>query len=481
MSSYKRHIKRRVKSDEYYKFVLLKPSNILYFLSSIINLCLFIITTFYFIFIPKIDLDSVVFLDYGNKFKYNYKSYYRFKDLDDKVSINGFINNKKVGLYKLKYRVSNRYFTNTRYQFIFVVDRIKPKITLNGNSLTYVCPGKEYIDTGFKAVDEYDGDISDKVIIKKYKDKIKYLVKDLSGNKNVIYRKLIYKDKSKPIININKSTLVLSVGDKFHDREVSAFDNCDGDISKFVRSNFVDTSTPGLKQILYSVSDLAGNVREVKRDVVVSNREIPKTIYLTFDDGPRYGITNEILDILKKNDVKATFFITNKGDDSLVKREYDEGHSIGIHSASHDYSIIYSSVDNYYKDLNIVSERIKRITGMDSRLVRFPGGSSNTISIRYSPNIMSFLSNDLLKKNYRYFDWNLSSGDAEYGRHTSDEIFDNVSKRLRSDRSNVVLMHDIKPYTRDALERIIIFGRENGYEFKKLDIDTFMTNQKVNN
>ena len=184
---------------------------------------------------------------------------------------------------------------------------------------------------------------------------------------------------------------------------------------------------------------------------------------------------------LKKNDVKATFFITNKGDDSLVKREYDEGHSIGIHSASHDYSVIYSSVDNYYKDLNIVSERIKRITGMDSRLVRFPGGSSNTISIRYSPNIMSFLSNDLLKKNYRYFDWNLSSGDAEYGRHTSDEIFDNVSKRLRSDRSNVVLMHDIKPYTRDALERIIIFGRENGYEFKKLDIDTFMTNQKVNN
>ena len=192
------------------------------------------------------------------------------------------------------------------------------------------------------------------------------------------------------------------------------------------------------------------------------------------------GTTNVILDILKEEGVKATFFITNKGDDSLVKREFDEGHTVAIHTASHDYSIVYKSVDSYWNDLNIVQERIKRLTGTTSKLVRFPGGSSNTVSRRYSPGIMSYLTEDLVNKGYKYYDWNISSGDA--GETTNpDVVYSNVVNRLSHDRVNMVLMHDIKPYTRDALRRIIQYGKQNGYTFAAITENTKMVRQRVNN
>ena len=161
-----------------------------------------------------------------------------------------------------------------------------------------------------------------------------------------------------------------------------------------------------------------------------------------------------ICDILKEEGVKATFFITNKGDDSLVQREFNEGHTVAIHTASHDYAVVYSSYDSYWNDLKIVQDRIKRLTGVETKIVRFPGGSSNTISRRYSPGIMTTLTNDLINKGYKYYDWNISSGDA--GQTTSpDGVYSNVISQLSHDRSNMVLMHDIKWYTRDALRRII--------------------------
>src|SRR5699024_8931981 len=128
-------------------------------------------------------------------------------------------------------------------------------------------------------------------------------------------------------------------------------------------------------------------------------------IYLTFDDGPRDGTTDVILDILKEKGVKATFFVTMNGNDSLIKRIVDEGHSIGIHTASHKYDIIYASRDNYFNDLEQVHKRIYDITGVDSKLIRFPGGSSNTISKKYSEGIMSTLTKEVLNKGYQYYDW----------------------------------------------------------------------------
>ena len=142
---------------------------------------------------------------------------------------------------------------------------------------------------------------------------------------------------------------------------------------------------------------------------------------------------------------------------------------------------MYSSVDAYFDDLYSVQDRVKRITGYESKIIRFPGGSSNTISRRYTEGIMSTLTNEVVSRGFKYYDWNLSSGDAAGGHPTAENIKNNVINGLRKDRVNMVLMHDIKPYTRDALRDIIRYGRENGYAFEKITMETEMIKQRVNN
>ena len=209
-------------------------------------------------------------------------------------------------------------------------------------------------------------------------------------------------------------------------------------------------------------------------------------IYLTFDDGPNNTITKQILDILKEENVKATFFVTNKGSDSIIKREYNEGHTVALHTASHEYSKVYSSVDNYFKDLDLVQARVKRITGVESKIIRFPGGSSNTVSRNYDKGIkiMTILTSEVLNRGYKYYDWNVDSGDAGNcvsASNKSNCVYKNVTKNLSKKRSNIVLMHDIKSYTKDALRDIIAYGKANGYTFKAITTDTTMITQRVNN
>ena len=203
-------------------------------------------------------------------------------------------------------------------------------------------------------------------------------------------------------------------------------------------------------------------------------------IYLTFDDGPG-DYTNALLDVLEKYDVKATFFVTGRGDDDVIKREFDEGHRVALHTWSHNYSYIYSSIDNYFADLDQVADRVKRITGENAELIRFPGGSSNTISTRYDrrTRIMTTLTREVETRGYQYFDWNVDSDDAGRAR-TPDEVFNNVTSRLKAG-PNVVLQHDIKDYSVDAVERIIEYGQSHNFYFDKLSGDSFTAHHSVNN
>ena len=151
-----------------------------------------------------------------------------------------------------------------------------------------------------------------------------------------------------------------------------------------------------------------------------------------------------------------------------------------MHTASHDYSIVYASDESYFNDLQQVRDRVLNLTGYDSKFIRFPGGASNTVSRRYSNGIMSRLTQEVLNRGYKYYDWNISSGDA--GETTDpDKVYSNVVGNLRKDRVNMVLMHDIKPYTRDALRRIIRYCKDNGYPIKKISNCTTMITQRVNN
>ena len=131
-------------------------------------------------------------------------------------------------------------------------------------------------------------------------------------------------------------------------------------------------------------------------------------------------------------------------------------------------------------DLLAVQNKVKEHTGIESRIIRFPGGSSNTISRKYRMGIMSEISKKVEELGFRYFDWTIASGDA--GNTTSsDKIVSNVTNSIKEGQLNVVLMHDIKSYTVDSVERIIQFGLANGYSFAPLTMDSPVCHQKINN
>lgn len=203
-------------------------------------------------------------------------------------------------------------------------------------------------------------------------------------------------------------------------------------------------------------------------------------IYLTFDDGPG-DFTNRLLDVLEEYNVKATFFVTGKGDDSIIKREFNEGHRVALHTWSHNYSYIYTNVDSFFDDLSRIADRVRGITGESARLIRFPGGSSNTVSARYDKKkrIMSTLTREVEARGYQYFDWNIDSDDAGRAR-TSDAVYNNVISRLKPG-ANVVLQHDIKDYSVDAVAKIIEYGQNNGFYFDKLSWDSPTVHHTVNN
>ena len=443
-----------------------------------------ILFSFSFLFIPRITLNAPLKELVNINSSYTDKGVTINNILGKKIEIKPFnnINTKEKKNYAIAYTYKDNIFTYHISKEIIVKDIEKPKIKLKGNTTTYYCPNSNYKEQGYKAIDNVDKDITSKVKVIKGKDKIIYRVEDSSGNKTEVVRKLIEKDISKPSITLNGDDIIfLPLNSDYQDEGITAIDNCDKDITSNVKiTNNIDNTKVGDYKITYKVKDKSNNKSTITREVKVRKPLKPNTIYLTFDDGPRDGTTDIILDILKEKGVKATFFVTSNGSDSLIKRIVNEGHSIGIHTSSHRYDIIYASKDNYFNDLEQVHKRIYDLTGVDTKLVRFPGGSSNTISKKYSEGIMSTLTNDLLKQGYLYYDWNIDSGDSSSNTNKT-KIYDNVINSISHDKYNVILMHDTKRYTKDALSSIIDYALSEGYSFETLDIDTMPLRQKVNN
>ena len=207
-------------------------------------------------------------------------------------------------------------------------------------------------------------------------------------------------------------------------------------------------------------------------------------IWLTFDDGPSANITPKVLDILKKENIKATFFVINYCDSNehLIKRIVEEGHTIGIHGYSHEYSKIYKSKETFMNNVLTLQDRIFKSTGVKSMYIRFPGGSSNTVSRKYCKGIMTELTKEMLAKGFKYYDWNISSGDAGGAKNAKD-VYKNVTKNLSKKRGNMVLMHDFGGNKKglEALPEIIKYAKKEGYTFAKIDDDTPMYAQHVNN
>lgn len=410
----------------------------------------------------------------------------------DEVCKEGFVDTTKVGEYKISYTYKYKDKSLTKEQIIKVIDNVKPVIEIEDSSLK-ACPKEKDLKFKVKAYDEYDGNLTDQVIETINDDKVTFKVSDKSGNVYEVTKDINYSDTGAPKITLKgDATVYVVVNGTYKEQGAEATDDCDGDISSKIEiSGKVDTSTVGTYKITYKVKDSSNNSKSVTRTVKVyqknnssNNNNTSKVIYLTFDDGPG-PYTNQLLDILKKYNVKATFFVTNqgitKGYDDVILRAYKEGHTIGLHSMTHNYSI-YRSSETYFEDLYAIQKKVKRITGYTSTIIRFPGGSSNTVSRSYDngTKIMSKLTKEVEEKGFKYFDWNVSSGDA--GQTTSSkQVYKNIINSLGSKSSYVVLQHDIKKYSVDAVEDVIIYGLANGYTFKPLTMDSPTAHHHLNN
>ena len=180
-----------------------------------------------------------------------------------------------------------------------------------------------------------------------------------------------------------------------------------------------------------------------------------RKVHLTFDDGPSV-YTREILDILDQYDVKATFFVVGKeveDEEELLREIVDRGHTLGMHSYSHDYRNIYASVDAFSEDFFRLQEYLYELTGVKSKYYRFPGGSSNTISTVD----MKEFANYLQEQGVTFYDWNISSGDGGSIQLPAETIVDNCTRNLAQWKTAIVLMHDSgdKKTTVDALPTVI--------------------------
>lgn len=205
-----------------------------------------------------------------------------------------------------------------------------------------------------------------------------------------------------------------------------------------------------------------------------------KVVYLTLDDGPSQN-TQSVLDILDRYKVKATFFVTGAMPEHrhMIKEAYDKGHTIALHTYSHDYPSVYSSVDAYFADLDAIGNLVKEEIGYVPCFIRFPGGSSNTISASYTHGIMSALVQEVQARGYQYYDWNVSSGDGAV--RSADQL---VAQATTGVENNIVLLsHDsaAKQTTVEALPRIIEYYQNLGYVFKALDRESYAPHHGVNN
>ncbi len=406
-----------------------------------------------------------------------------------KYKRSGEVNTSKLGNYKITYEITYKDKTLIKNKIVEVSDSKAPELKIEGTH-DNVCPNGKTDKVTFSAVDNYDGDITDKIKYKLENNRIIYKVTDSSGNETKKEFDVTIYDNEKPVLILaGDQTVYLGLGNDYKEDGYTAIDNCDGNITNNVEvKGKVDINKAGTYELIYSVKDSFNNITEASRTIKVfpKNNYVPgqispKTIYLTFDDGPG-PYTEKLLNILNTYNAKATFFVigTNTRYDYLITKEHEQGHTVGLHSFTHVYSNIYRSVDSYMNDLLMLRDKVKNLTGTESRIIRFPGGSSNTVSKKYKVGIMNELTKKVEEIGFRYFDWNIMSGDAGNTKDPN-KIVQNVISGIKPNNINVVLMHDIKPYTIEAVPRIIEYGLANGYTFAPLTMESPVVHQKVNN
>ena len=273
----------------------------------------------------------------------------------------------------------------------------------------------------------------------------------------------------------NKTDIVAPLSHKLTESTTKATCTADGiytcrcSVCGFVKETKIAEKAKGHS---FGIWSLQGETKSriCKKCSFKETAENRKTIYLTFDDGPG-PYTEKLLSYLEEYNVKATFFVTNQMPRYryLLKEIVNDGHAIAVHTLTHQWSI-YSGKQSYLNDFNAMHRIILEDTGVDTKIFRFPGGTNNTVSRSYSRGIMSAMAKHMTDAGYIYFDWNVDCGDTL--GYSSSKIASYTISQIKGRHSSVVLMHDIKNTTVEAVKTIIKYGLDNGYEFAVIDEST---------
>lgn len=211
----------------------------------------------------------------------------------------------------------------------------------------------------------------------------------------------------------------------------------------------------------------------------IKNSGSGKTAYLTFDDGPS-AHTPQILDTLKRYGIKATFFVIGQDTTfgrSMYRRIVDEGHQLGNHSFSHNYSSIYRSVQSFLDDFLQLENLLQSAAGISTKLIRYPGGSNNTVSHHAGgPEIMRQIIAEMFRRGYTHCDWNVDANDATSAINNPNLIIRNVQEQSVGKLNAVVLLHDAdyQKHTPVVLPQIIEDLSFQGFNFSALSKTSFL-------
>ena len=408
------------------------------------------------------------------------------KPVEIKVESN--VDTSVLGDYTVKYSAEAFGRSAESYRRVHVRDTTPPVITLQSKEDYLASWLVGYKEEGFTATDSFDGDLTEKVVRTENGDTVSYRVVDSSGNESTVERTIQY-GISEPMIRLEGGENVnIGAAFTFTEPGFEATDESGNDLTSYVQvTGEVIPYKVGSYELNYYIMNEQGETATAKRTVNIVPQPavetiIPaeKTIYLTFDDGPG-PYTGQLLDVLARYGAKATFFVTANDPDhfDLIARAFREGHAIGVHSYTHDYSSIYSSEKAFFDDFLAVEDLIYEQTGSYTNLFRFPGGSSNTISRNYKSGIMSSLAKLMTDMGYVYFDWNVDSGDSLGGAKSSYEVVNNVAAECSGNTVNVVLQHDTKGFSVEAVASILNWGRNNGYTFKALDESSYTAHHDI--
>ena len=408
----------------------------------------------------------------------------------DDVKINSSkVDNHRLGQYTIEYQIGDKTYNLD----VEVVDTKAPTFDIkdldvdlgtNVKPEDFITNLKDETKTTVAFKEEYP-------LNKAGEYKVIIVVSDEANNQTEKEATIkIVKDEEKPTLTGLKD-LTVEVGHKINYLSgIKAKDNRDPEPKIEVNSKQVNLSKVGTYDVIYTVTDEAGNQNKyTKKVTVVENKPIQsvgqngnKIVYLTFDDGPSAN-TAKILNILDKYNAKATFFVTGNGKkyNYLIKQAHDKGHTIGLHTYTHNYKQIYASTTAYFNDLDKIGQMVKGQIGFVPKYIRFPGGASNTVSRHYCKGIMSTLVKEVQNRGYQYYDWNASTGDASGNNVAVSQLIKNGT--ASHSQNIMILAHDTaaKSTTVQALPKIIEHYQALGYTFKAIDDSSFTPHQHVNN